>query len=458
MEHAGLPTVSIVSSTFLKAAAVVSKGLGMPELKIAHYPGMPMTDSSEELRRKVREHLLPEVLAGLTGEAGYGENAVDAEPGARDIVFRGSLDEVNEYFHDQLWTDGMAIIPPTVERVERFLKYTDRDPMEVLGICPPDNREATIWSVAVNGVMAGCKPEYLPILIAVVECICDPRFRLQDAGSTPGWEPLIVLNGPLVKSLDFNSGSGVMRVGRRANTSIGRFLRMFIRNLAGCRILPGGADKGSIGQSFNVVLAENEDACAELKWKTFAQDQGFAEGENVVTVQSEVYISPPTYSAGATAMEHMRILYEVIGQATIAYWSPIGMGYAQWHPLIVLGPGVAKVFADDGWTKDDIRRYLYENVKLPAERIEAYAYHVGLTGFSLKGQVEKGYLPPEYTESDDPSRLLRCNYKAEWIGIVIAGDPGRNQSKCYVSNHIQGPPTSRKVVLPKRWKELTGGH
>jgi len=80
-----------------------------------------------------------------------------------------------------------------------------------------------------------------------------------------------------------------------------------------------------------------------------------------------------------------------------------------------------------------------------------------MTGLSLQGQVEKGLLAPEYADSDDPARLLRCNLKPEWIGIVVAGDPGRNQSKCYVSNHVQGPPTSRRVLLPGRWKELLAG-
>lgn len=449
-----MPTVSIVATTFRKAAQVVAKGLGMPELKIAHYPGLPMTDSPETARRKAREDLLPEIIRGLTSALAPTDTPVEREPEPRDIVFRGTLDDVNEYFHEQLWTDGMAIIPPSISRVERFLRFTDRDPDEVLGICPPDNRQATVWSVAVNGVMAGCKPEYMPVLIAVVECILDPEFRLEDAGSTPGWEPLIILNGPLIKQLDFNYGSGVMRVGRRANTSIGRFLKLYMRNLAGCRIAPGGADKGSIGQSFNVVLAESEDDCAKIGWTTFAVDRGFQAGENVVTVQSELYISPPTYSAGDTAMDHMRIIHEVIGQNTVAYWSSIAGFSGKWYPLLVIAPGIAQVFAQDGWGKDDIRRYLYENVKLPAERMEAYAYHIGMTDFSLKGQVAKGLLPPEYADSDDPARLLRCNLKSEWIGIVIAGDPGRNQSKCYVNNQYQGPPISRRVILPSRLNEL----
>lgn len=456
-ERAGLPAVSIIATGFLKQGVVVAKGLGIPGLAVAEYPGVPMTDSAETVRIKTRENLLPGIIEGLTNARASETSAADAEPDARDIVFGGTLDEINEHFHEQQWTDGMAIIPPTVERVEKFLRYTDRDPHEVLGVCPPDNRQATVWSIAANGVMVGCKPEFMPVLLAVVECIVDPEFRLQDAGSTPGWEPLIIVNGPIVKELDFNYGSGVMRVGRRANTSIGRFLRLFVQNLAGCRLLPGGGDKGSIGQSFNVVLAENEDCCSEFGWTTFGEDQGFGADESVVTVQSVVHISPPTYSAGVKAMDHMRIIHEIIGQNTIAYWSCIGLLFGKWHPLLLLGPGVARVFAQDGWGKDDIRDYLYKNVKLTAERLETYARHCGMTGLSIKGQVEQGLLPKAYAESDDPARLLRCNIKPEWIGIVVAGDPGRNQSKCYVSNHVQGPPTSRRVVLPRLWKALRGG-
>ena len=95
--------------------------------------------------------------------------------------------------------------------------------------------------------MAGCRPEYMPVLVAAVEAMCDPRFRIEDAGSTPGWEPLVIVSGPIIKELDLHSGQGVMRVGRQANTSIGRFVRLYLRNVCGYRIPPGAGDKGSIG-------------------------------------------------------------------------------------------------------------------------------------------------------------------------------------------------------------------
>lgn len=450
-----MPTVSIISSGFLKQAAVVAKGLGLPEMAIAEFPGVPMTQSKAELRRQVIEQLLPRVIEGLSKPVQ--RQAAEREvllPEPREIVFRGDFDALQEHFHQQGWSDGMPVVPPTLERIAKFLKFTERDANEVIGVMPPANRVASVWNVAVNGVMAGCRPEYMPILLAVAEIVCTPEYKIEDAGSTPGWESLIVLNGPIVKQLGFNAGQGVMRMGKQANTSVGRFLRLLVRNIAGFTHAPEGADKGSIGQSFLVALPENEDAAADIGWAPYSVDRGFNAGDNVVTVQSVVAISAPTYSGTEKAEEHMKIIADVIGERACGYWSAIGMVYANWHPLIVLGPSIAKVFAQDGWRKDDIRRYLYEQVKMPASRAEHYAYHCGQTGFRVTQAVKDGLLPPAYHESDDPDRLIPVFQRPEWIGIVIAGDWGRNQSKGYVCNHVQGVPTSRKVRLPQQWEAL----
>ncbi|MGZ5258685.1 MAG: hypothetical protein ACXWC0_13710 [Burkholderiales bacterium] len=173
-----------------------------------------------------------------------------------------------------------------------------------------------------------------------------------------------------------------------------------------------------------------------------------------MTVQSVVSVSPPIYTGSDDPGEHARVLAEVVGQSC-GYWSPVAMAYAKNNPLIVMGPSIAKVFADHGWDKDRIRQYLYENVWIAADDAERYAYYIGLTGFKLKDQVNKGLLPAEYCASEDPKRRVRVFMKPEWIGIVVAGDGGRNQSKAYCSNHTQGPPVSREVKLPRNWNELT---
>ena len=445
-ERAGVPSVSIVTTPFMQQAAVVMKGVGMPGLPIAEYPGVPMTDGPDTVRAKV-EALMEQIVEGLAKPA-VTTATPSVEPEPRDLVFRGTLDEVQDFFYRNLWTDGLPVIPPTIPRVERFLEFTKRAPGDVIGRLLPENRAATVWSIAVNGVMAGCRPEYMPLLVAFVEAIAEPEFRVQDAGSTPGWEPLVIVSGPVARALDLNHGQGVMRVGRQANTSLGRFLRLYLMNIAGLRIPPGAGDKGSIASTFNVALAEDEAAAAEMGWTTFGQDQGFVRDDSVVTVQSVVSASPPIYTAGTRALDHVQVLAEVFGRAC-AYWSCTGMKYARWQPLLVIGPSIAKVIAADGWSKDDVRAYLHEHVTIPAREAEKYAWHLGSTAFSLRAQVEAGVLPPEYAASGDPDRPVPVFVKPEWIGIVVAGDPGRNQSKGYCNNHIQGGRVSKRVALAR---------
>jgi hypothetical protein len=444
-EKAGVPTVPIVSTAFSGQAQTIAQALGARSLTIAEYPGVIMTESQQELRRKTEEVLVNKIVEGL---------CTPVEDAIRDIIFRGTLAEVNKVFNQKLWADGLPIIPPTIAKVEEFLRFTEHSPEEVMGVLMPENREATVWNIAVNGVMAGCRPEYMPLLIAVVEAIADPEFRIQDSGSTPGWEPLIILNGPVIKELDFNCESGVMRVGRQANTSIGRFIRLYMRNVAGLRIPPGTTDKASIGLTFNVVLAENEDAVAALGWEPFSVDQGFKRGENVVTVQSAVAASIPTYSGGDSPLDHLETIAEVIGRGTFAYWSYIGAHLGKFYPLLVMSPSVAKVIAKEGWTKNDIRKYLYDSVKIQAGLLEKLAWQGGISGFNLCDSVEKGTISEEYCQSKDPDRMVPVFLRADWIGIVISGDPGRNQSKGYVQNQVQGPPISKKIMLPANWEPL----
>ena len=447
IEKLGIPTASIIGSGFLKQAEVVSKGLGVP-LAIGVYPGAPMVDSEAELIRKVEESLAPGLLEGLIGKIQTLENE-DEQPDIKKVVFSGTLDEVQDYFYQKMWTDGLPIIPPTKQRVEAFLSFTDRLPEEVIAVLPQEGREASIESIAVTGVMSGCKPEYMPILIAIIEAMSDPVFRIQDCGSTPGWEPVVIIGGPIIKELDFNFGQGMMRFGRKSNTSIGRFVRMYLRNICGYRIPPGAGDKGSIGQSFLVAMAEDEDSAREFGWPTYAQDRGFESSENIVTVHSVVSISSPIYSAGDRAIDHVQQWADLVG-SSFTYWAHTGFKTGMWNPLIVSSPSVAKVIAKE-WTKDQVRQYLYEHIKVSAQKITHYAKMTSTPTFSLKNLVDGGILPEEYHLSDDPERLLNVIIHPSMVEIIVAGDPGRNQSRAYMGNHIQGPPTSRKISLPATW-------
>ncbi|MBI2908494.1 MAG: hypothetical protein HYX92_12690 [Chloroflexi bacterium] len=451
-ERSGVRSVSIVASGFLRQAAAIAKAMGVENMPVAEYPGVPMVDSREELRRKVEEVVAGNIIMGLTtpGQSG----ARTAEPGPRDIVFKGALDEVEDFFYSNMWSEGLPIIPPTIDRVNKFLRFTDRPPDEVIGVLLPENREATIWNVAVNGVMAGCRPEYMPLLMAIIECISDPEWRIEDAGSTPGWEPLIILNGPIVKEMDFNCGASVMRVGRQANTSVGRFLRLYMRNVAGLRPTPGLTDKAAIGQTFNVVLAENEDAVKQIGWEPFSVDRGFKAGDNVVTVQSCVSISPPCYSGGSTPLAHMETIAELIGRRSMGFWTATAARNAKQFPLFCLGPSIAGVIAGGGWEKGDIRKYLYENCKDRAGLQEHFAWNISGAKLSLCEAYRRGAVSKDFCQSEDPDRMVPIFLRPDWIEIVVSGDPGRNQSKGYMQSLAQGTPVSRKIQLPAEWSSM----
>lgn len=451
-ETAGVRALAVVSSGFVRQARAVARSLGIGGVWVSEYPGVIPTDPTDVLEEKVRTVLAPSLLAGLSASP-EDQPPPPPEPDLGTVAFAGTLDEIQDHFVEKGWSDGLPVVPPTIERIERFLEFTDRDPDDVVGVLRPGEREATVWTVAVNGVMAGCRPEYMPVLVAVTETVVDPEFAVQDAGSTPGWEPLVILSGGLVEELDFNSGAGVMRVGRRANSTVGRFLRLLLRNVADLRPPPGDTDKASIGYSFNVALAENDKAIDELGWEPFRVDRGFRHDQDVVTVQSVVAISPPIYSSGPRALDHMETIAYLLG-TTCGPWSFTGVWFGRWHPLLVLGPAVATAFADDGWGKDDIRRYLFENLMLPARWFDHYARDVISADVSLRDLVEKGLAPSRYAESDAPERLVPLLLREDWTGIVVAGDSGRNQSRAYINNHRQGPPISKPVVLPRRWGEL----
>jgi len=443
--------VSIIGSAFMKQAAFVAKGIGIP-FALAEYPGAPMVDGEADIRAKVDRHLMPAILDGLTKPRTASSVASEAEPEPGTVVFRGTLDEVQEHFLTRLWSDGLPVIPPTAERVAAFLEFTERKPEEIIGVFPLEGREATIHSIAVNGVMAGCRPEYMPVLVAIVQAIAKPGFRLEDAGSTPSWEPLIVLSGPIIKQLDFNHGAGLMKIGRQANGSAGRFLRLYLRNICGYRIAPGDGDKGSIGYSFNVALAEDEDWARDIGWTSFGEDMGHAPGDNAVTVQSVVCITPPTYSSGAEARGHVQQFVDVMGRA-FSYWAYSGLKRGYWHSVIVIGPSIAKVIAKT-MSKDDVRRYLWEQATIPASLMQNFARQTGGLELDFRKLIDEGYISPDYLASDDPNRPVRIFVNPGDIGIVVAGDPGRNQSRGYMANHEQGARTTQRIALPRNWDEL----
>ena len=455
-EKQGLPSASIVTEGFIDQGHVTADGSGMPNLPLAMISGHTDIYSDEEFRKVIETVTIDQTIRALVDQPEDVEQAV--EPDSRDIVFTGTVEEVNQYFYEQRWQDGIPIVPPIVEKVDEFLKYTDRISDEEIGVLLPDRREATIWNVAVNGVMAGCRPEYMPVLIAVVEVLADPQYGVEHSSNTPGAEELITINGPIIKDLDFNYTQGALRVGFQANTSIGRFVRLYLRNVAG--FLPHGTDKATFGNTWRVVLAENEDALAKIGWKPTSFYEGFEEGENVVTVSRYTSGGVIVSVFGNSAEEVLPYLADGLIRHTgweliFTTGLPANPGFAHTQrPHLILSPCIAGVIAKNGFSKKDVQQYLYDHARIPAWKFEEILSWMSSAKIDLCKLVESGIAPKEFCASTDPNRMVPIVCSADDFLITVSGDPLRNNAYAFTSNGIFGYTTSKKIELPPKWDEL----
>jgi len=359
---------------------------------------------------------------------------------------------VNRYFYDNELSDGLPIVPPTIAEVKAFLGFSDRAPDSVLGVVKPDNRAATVWSVAVNGVMAGCLPEHMPVLIAMVQAMVDPKYGVEHSGNTPSGETLILVNGPVVKELDFNYEGCVLRDGFLPNTTIGRFWRLYLRNVAG--FLPQKTDKATYGNTWRVACAENEDVLAKIGWQPICAEMGYASGDNAVTIARYTGGDVLASVTGSTPEEIMPFLADaVIRQA--ASWQlmfTIGPAAGTLRPLILLTPILAETIARAGWSKLDVKRYLFDHARIPAWRFERQLRDwTRKTVWNLKEEAERGNIPKVFYESDDPERLVPILAKAEDYMIAVTGDLLRNDAYVFAHNGLLGYPVTKKIELPDTW-------
>jgi len=453
-ERAGVPTASLVCEGFRGQAATTAAGLGLPSLPTALVPGHVDVQSPEELRRNVAAVTVDAVISNLT-EAPPHTGKADVEPGPADVVFEGTFDEVNRFFYENDWSDGLPIVPPTAERVAEFLRFADRPGETELGVLLPDRRRATVWSVAVNGVMAGCRPEYMPILVALAEAMADPRYGVEHSGNTPGAETLIILNGPLIRELGFNYEQGALRDGIQANTTIGRFWRLYLRNVAG--FLHHRTDKGTFGNTWRVVLAENEDVLRRIGWSTVAEDEGVS-GGNAVTISRFTGGGVIASVFGNTPDRMLPYLADSVARKV--GWElmfTVGMGAGSQRPLLVLSPILAETLAKGGIDKATLRQRLFELARIPDWQFERYVgewTNLVPGRPTLIGLVKAGTIPAVFAASDEPDRLVPIVCRAEDLMVAVSGDPLRTNAYAFAHNGILGYPTTKPVRLPADWPRL----
>lgn len=260
-----------------------------------------------------------------------------------------------EWYYEQGWTDGLPVVPPTPEKVAAVVAALDGQPEKVETRVPPRWGNLTREVLAINMVMAGCKAAYAPVVRAAMLAMCDSHFNLNGIQATTHMAaPLLVVNGPIRHEIGMNAGSNVFGSGNRANATIGRAIRLILLNVGGA--WPGELDKSTLGQpaKYTFCIAENEEASP---WAPYHVEQGYAPEDNTVFV---VGVEGPHSVTNHVADDPQGILDSIVSaMSTIAHNNAVSSGSC----VVVIGPEHAATIAGYGWTRHDVRSYLWMNTK-----------------------------------------------------------------------------------------------
>jgi len=266
------------------------------------------------------------------------------------------VEEVNRLFEARGWTDGLPVVPPTLTRVEAMCATTARAASDVLGEVEPLRGEATVEKIAASAVMAGCRPEHFPVVLAAVEAVLDPAFNMRGVQTTDeNVAPLLIVSGPLAARLGINAGFGALGPGWRANAAIGRAVRLVMLNLGGG--WPGAVSLAGLGQPgrYTLCLAEREDS----PWPPLHVELGYRPDQSTVTVlRAETAINVTGGLAEvASVMASAASAFTMLHEGRVA---------------VVVAPFVARRLAAEGWSKDDVRRRLHGEARVPVEAWQSW--------------------------------------------------------------------------------------
>lgn len=342
-----------------------------------------------------------------------------------------SQDDEFEFMFDQGFSDGLPLVPPTPERVLRMLHGTQRDPQEIIAVMPPNMGEVSVEKVAINAVMAGCKPEYMPVILTVIEAICTDEFNIHGVmATTMGASPVIVVNGPIREQLGMNMKLGALGQGNRANSTIGRAVRLAVRNIGGAK--PGGTERSTLGNpmKFTMCFAEWEE---RNPWGALHVERGFAETESVVSVFTMT--SGPTLIVDQNSRTGSQ-LAGTMGLSLEAMHNP--KAHMATNCLLVVVPEHVDTFVRDNYSKSDIRTRIQEVTarsirELAADDVSGVGFNAEAIA-AMDSQALARQLPKFRTEDD--------------IHIVVAGSEAGKFSGAFhgwVTGEVGSIPVSRKI-------------
>ncbi len=383
-------TIGWDRAEWLRVAGDAAKVDGLP----AWQPGC----GSKSVEPGVQEALI----------ARYGETGLKARQ-----VAVGNWDDPWEACFERGWSDGLPVVPPTDERILRMLGGTERKPDEIVGSIPPNLSPCTVEKVAINAVMAGCKPEYMPVVLGVLEAALDPLFTMHGLLCTTHFSgPLVIINGPIARTIGMNSGVNALGQGNRANATIGRALQLIVRNVGGG--LPGAIDRATLGNpgKYTFCFAEDE---SDPEWESLAERRGIARGKNAVTLFHGEGVHGFIDQKSRTPEELTRSL--AMGLFGVGHPKLCDAGNA----VLVLTPEHYKIFRDGGWNRRKIEEELHQALKRPGKDLVWGA-----------GGVGEG-LPPKYADQiidkfqpmPDGVLIVRAGGPAGLFSAIIGGWPGQ---------------------------------
>ena len=435
VEKAGVPAVAIAARSFARAWRSCVDGWGQPSAAFVTIPHATTGQQADFIHKMVDEQI-DEIIQGLTAlPASAGEVRGARSGGKTTEMFTIELDEtpegmdaVNRFLAERDWSDGIPVMPPTPVAVEQMLKGTRRGPQDVVMVMEPGFGLATVEKIAINAVMAGCRPEQFPVLLAAIDCLAQPEMNHRDmqvSGHTEA--PIILVNGPIAEKAGINFGTTAMGPGviNSANTAIGRALRLCLINIGYCNA--GAGDPNFIGlpTKFGMCIAENEEVSP---WQPYHMDRGFRRDESAVTV---VTVTGPTTIIDPRSKTHEDTLNNIASMmfypncgagGWLKGWQSAQVGHTNkrvpyqgpYHPIL-LSPSRAVILAEAGMSKQDSQAWLHQNCRV-----------------SLKSLLKAGAMPmdadgkwlhhPELQHlADDPKATIPALESPEQFLLFVTG-------------------------------------
>ncbi len=315
-----------------------------------------------------------------------------------EVYIDPDSEKVSYDFYMRKLTDGLPIIPPTREKLLKFLHYTDQDPDEIITILPPQQGKVTVEKIAINSIMAGCIPAFMPVVQHAIMAASQEQFNLPGVNATTHPTGICtILNGPISREIAINSGAGCLGPGNIANATIGRALRLCLMNIAGA--VPGISDHATMGSpaKYSFCFGENEN---ENPWKPLHVERNFNIDTSTVTIMATDAPHNVNDHRSSTAEN---LLDTIIHTAAVA---GCNNSHVPGEFLLIMGPEHAKTIADDGWEKEDVKSYIHENALVPVELAD-----------------RGGRKLDEQWIINDEVRITRS---PDDVVLVVAGGPGRH--------------------------------